>query len=185
MSAADASLFFSLAARGVASLVLAGALFLFHRRFPRNDIHRWALAFVSLGAFWVVASSLLVFGARWGVFNPARIGLTFLLAAAGYLAALLVAWGAWELALRRALRIRSAKVLFSICAGAAVATPLFLLALPDEVRFQLSLPITLHGLALAVAFAWSGQRVWRSRASVTSVGREMPSVSVNSSSTAP
>ncbi len=176
MSAADSSLLFSLAVRGVAALSLAGSLYLFHRRYPRNDLRRWALAFVSLGAFWGAASSLVVLAPRFGPWNPFRIALELLLSSAGYLAALLVAWGTWELALRRPVKIRDAQVLLFLWGGAAVATPLFLLALPDEPRFQIYLPVSLQALAAGVAFAWAGQRIWRSRASARSAGFALFSV---------
>jgi diguanylate cyclase (GGDEF)-like protein len=170
MSAADPSLLLALAIRGLVALSLAIALYLFHRRFPRNDLRRWALALVSLGAFWVAASALLVLVPRFGAFNPLRILLALLVASAGYLAPLLVAWGAWEIALRRPVKIRDERRLLFVWLGASLATPLFLLALPDELRFQLYLPVSLQGLAAGAAFAWSGSRIWRSRASVRSVG---------------
>ncbi len=170
MSATDATLFFSLVVRGVVALSLGVALFLFHRRYPRTDLHRWALSFVALASFWVAASSLVAMAPRSTVGHPLRIGLTFLLAASGYLAALLVAWGGWELALRRRIPIVGAKVLLSSFVGAVIVTPLFLLAIPDQPRFQLYLPVTLQAIAAAAAFGWSGQRIWRSRANARSAG---------------
>jgi diguanylate cyclase (GGDEF)-like protein len=170
MSASDAILFLALAARGAVALALAVALFLFHRRYPRTDLRRWALALVSLAAFWTAAGVLIAFAPRFGAFNLLRLGLTFLLAAAGYLAALLIAWGAWELALRRPLRLRDGKILLLACAGAAIATPLFLLLLPSEPRFQVYVPVSIQALALSAALLWAGQRIWRSRASVRSAG---------------
>ncbi|HEU5163611.1 MAG TPA: EAL domain-containing protein [Thermoanaerobaculia bacterium] len=170
MSAADASLLFSLAVRGLVALSLAIALYVFHRRFPRNDLRRWALALVSLGAYWVAASSLLVLAPRLGVFHPLRIAVVLLTAAAGYLAPLLLAWGAWEIAQRKPVKIRDARVLLLVWGGMAVATPLFLLALPNEIRFQIYLPVTLQALIAGAAFGWSGHRIWRSRASVRSAG---------------
>ncbi|HSN67898.1 MAG TPA: diguanylate cyclase, partial [Thermoanaerobaculia bacterium] len=170
MSAADASLLFSLAVRGLVALSLAIALYVFHRRYPRNDLRRWALALVSLGAYWVAASSLLVLAPRLGVFHPLRIAIVLLTAAAGYLAPLLLAWGAWEIGLRKPVKIHDAKVLLLVWGAMAVATPLFLLALPNEVRFQIYLPVTLQGVVSGAAFAWSGHRIWRSRASVRSAG---------------
>ena len=170
MSAADASLLFSLAVRGLVALSLAIALYVFHRRFPRNDLRRWALALVSLGAYWVAASSLLVIAPRLGTFHPLRIALVLLTAAAGYLAPLLLAWGAWEIARRRPVKIRDAKVLLLVWGGMALATPLFLLALPNEIRFQIYLPVTLQALVAGAAFGWSGYRIWRARASVRSAG---------------
>jgi diguanylate cyclase (GGDEF)-like protein len=164
MSAADASLLFTLAVRGFVALALAISLYVFHRRFPRNDLRRWALALVSLGAFWAAASALLVLAPRLGSFNPFRILLAFLLASSGYLAALLVAWGAWELALRRPVKLRDGRLLLFVWIGVSLASPLFLLALPDEIRFQLYLPVSLYGLMAGASFGWSGYRIWRARA---------------------
>ncbi|HEY0788309.1 MAG TPA: hypothetical protein VGE86_06670, partial [Thermoanaerobaculia bacterium] len=170
MSASDAALLFFLAVRGAVALSLGVVLLLFHRRYPRTDLHRWALAFVAFAGFWVAASALLAAESRTDVSHPLRIALTILLPAAGYLGALLVAWGAWELALRRRVPFFAPKALVWTFAATAVATPLFLFALPDERRFQLSRPLPLQAIAAAAAFGWAGQRVWRSRASARAAG---------------
>ena len=99
-----------------------------------------------------------------------RIAVVLLTAAAGYLAPLLLAWGAWEIARRRPVKIRDAKVLLLVWGGMSVTTPLFLLALPNEIRFQIYLPVTLQALVAGAAFGWSGYRIWRARASVRSAG---------------
>ncbi|MGH9456180.1 MAG: putative bifunctional diguanylate cyclase/phosphodiesterase [Thermoanaerobaculia bacterium] len=170
MSAADGSVLTALAARSLVALSLGVALFVFHRRYRRNDLRIWTRALLALGAFWVGVAGAAAFAGSLGVLNPLRILLMILVCGAGYLHAALLVWGAWELAGRQPFKFRDTRLLLMIVAGAAVATPLFLLALPGEMRFQIYLPVALQAVTAAGAYLWAGHRIWRLRTGSGSAG---------------
>ncbi|HVR43158.1 MAG TPA: EAL domain-containing protein [Thermoanaerobaculia bacterium] len=170
MFAADAPLLTSLAARALAALSLSVALFSFHRRYARNDLRLWALASVALGGFWVAVMAAVALAGVYSAWNPVRLLAGTSAMAAGLLHAALVAAGAWELSMRRPVRMAVTRRTLMIGGGLAALVPLVLLIFPDEVRFQVYVPVALHALVSGVAYAFSGHRIWSERSNGGSAG---------------
>lgn len=145
------------------SFVVAVLLFQVHRHSPKTYLLQWTRSFASLAIFHLATSLLIVRGESGQATPGLQIGLSMIAGAAAYLQIGWLAWGCFELAKKKPLKIRESHRLMIILGviGLVSGTIPFLLARDPAIHrfFYLGL----HAFASAAAFSLCGVAIRRYR----------------------
>jgi diguanylate cyclase (GGDEF)-like protein len=164
------------AAQTVTAAVLARLLFHLYRDYDRDYLLHWAWSWVSLAILQVAVAGVVLVTPEIGPSHPFRLLLSVVGGAAGYLHFGWLAFGAWELARRRAAASPGRR---RILMGLAVAGSAMALAFPSELEVfndRSGLQYGPRTFISAAAFLYAGIEVWRTRTRNISFGLKLVSV---------
>jgi len=154
--------------RAIVALLVTVLLIRFTRSVEKSYTSPWIRSWAALSIFHLAAMASLLVAMTRPAAHLYRLGLSVLGSSGALLHAGLLLWGAAELAQRRPFKLKSRKLILLALAGIGVTAPLFLLVFPDEIRFQLMLPVALHSLATAGALIASVYLIRHERPQQTS-----------------
>lgn len=155
MLAAELSWLVPIAGQALAALLLTVLLVRFDSAIPKSYSRQWIRSWIALASFHIAVALNLLLASSHAAAHPYRLILSVVAVSSLLFQAGFLLWGTWELATRRQVKLKEGKILLLCLLGAGVTAPLLLLAFPDEVRFQVTLPAAAQPLLVAGALVTS------------------------------
>lgn len=159
-----------LAGQALASFIVFAILLAFGRKYSKSYLTAWTRSWMVMGVFYLAGASSVLLSTTRGASSASRLLASMIGTTAGFFAAGFLFFGCYELAIRRPIKLRHARLITLALAGIGTTLPLFLLVLPDEIRFQIFLPVLMHYAAAAAVTGLSAAAVFRFRAQKAGAG---------------
>lgn len=160
----------------IASLVLAGLLWVFVRSFQQTFLYHWALSAAALALYLACSTAAL---ASWWIapeWPLSRLALSTISLAAAYSHVIWLMMGTWEAAHGRALSGRRWTLLVAGAALFGVATAMVMPFAAEGAGIRSLLRIDLRYTLTGVAFVAAGLLLWRAQRGRGQVGARLGAV---------
>ncbi len=155
--------FQAIALHFLGSFAVAALLYQVHRNSPKTYLLQWTRSFASLALFHL-ATSLLILRSESGEANRVlQVGLSVVAGAAAYLQIGWLAWGCFELAKAKALKIRESQRLLIVLGAIGLVSGTIPFLLTPDPAIHRFFYLGLHAFASAAAFALCGVAIRRFR----------------------
>ncbi|NKI35281.1 EAL domain-containing protein [Wenzhouxiangella sp. XN79A] len=163
-------------AQCVASLVLAGLLWVFVRSFQQSFLFHWALSAAALALYLATSTAAL---ATWWLLPEAaglRLGLSLLSLAAAYPHVTWLLMGTWEAVHGRSLTGPRWTATVSAAALFGIATALVQPFDPEATALRSLLRVDLRYALTGVAFLAAGLLLWRAQRGLRQIGARLGAI---------